>query len=156
MSLDNINKKVNITKYGGTATTLGQKVKAASIPVALASDSDTLAVSITQGTPVNEYAENSAVTSSVSEVVVTYTVPVGKTFYIQGFSGSGTATARFRLRVGGTVVGVVRTSTAQRSNDAHYDWGAITAGAGIVVDVLGFHEQGTDQSLESNIFGYII
>ncbi len=40
------NGSINIAKYGGTATTLGQKAMAASAPVVLASDQPTIPVSL--------------------------------------------------------------------------------------------------------------
>lgn len=127
-------------------------------------DSDTLrAVSADKPLPVddlrrtgfNSYDEDTSVVSTVETIVLTYTVPAGKTANIEGFSGTGTATGRFKLKVAGTTNGVIRTSTSERSKNADYKNGPVQASAGAAVTVTAYHEEVSNQTMECSLYGYL-
>jgi len=108
---------VNITKYGGTSTTLGQKAMTASIPVVIASDQSAVAVSGTV-----------AVTQSTSPWVVSGTISA-----TQGTSPwviSGTvATSNFPTTVD-TNYGTVGASTIRTAAQIGNATGAAAFNAG--------------------------
>jgi len=65
-SLPASDENVNIDKYGGSSTTLGQKPSASSIPVVIASDQSTINVQIPAITPITNYFTDVAVASGSS------------------------------------------------------------------------------------------
>lgn len=74
---------VDITKYGGTATTLGQKAMAASVPVVLSSDQSAVPVSgsvtVTQATGTNLHTVlDSGVLTSITNALPAGTNSIGK------------------------------------------------------------------------------
>jgi hypothetical protein len=106
-------------------------------------------------TPVYSYAEDTAVVSTTETTVLTYTVPATKTINIQGFSCTGTATGRFKLKVAGTTKSVLRTSAASRSERVYWGKGVIQATAGIAVIITAYHEEIPNQTMEVALYGYL-
>jgi len=89
------NWTVNLTQIAGSALSLGQKTMANSIPVVLPSDQT---LSITTGSSAgktNVFLTSTLVTTATTadQVVLTYTVTVGKTLYLENFSLQGYVTS---------------------------------------------------------------
>jgi hypothetical protein len=78
----------NIAQVGGTSITVGQKVMASSIPVTIASDQSTVITTlgnVTGKAIVLKTSTLTTVATTADQVVLTYTVTAGKTFYLQYF-----------------------------------------------------------------------
>ena len=81
--------KIGLTDGSGTSITLGQKVIASSIPVAIASDQTVIPVTLGNITgKTNVLKTGSLVTTAITadQVILTYTVTAGKTFYLQSLT----------------------------------------------------------------------
>lgn len=105
--------------------------------------------------PFNQFGEDTAVVSVTETTIASYTVPAGKTANIEGFLVNGSATGRYKLKVDGVVKAVARTSAADRTVNPSFGNGVITATAGLVVIVTGFHEEVANQTMDANVFGYL-
>jgi hypothetical protein len=108
------------------------------------------------GTPTNEYGSSAAVVSTTETTILTYTVPGGSTFKIQGFRVSGTATGLFKLKVNGAIKGIARTSASDRVEVVDFGKGYISAATGLDVVVTAYHEETANQSMDANVFGLLI
>lgn len=100
------------------------------------------------------YDEQSGVGPNSETVLLTYTVPNGSTLYIGGFSGTGTALARYRLFVGGSAVLGYRTSHADRNALVHFPQDH-QAGGGQVVEIKVTSYGDPSEDFEGSLFGVI-
>jgi len=151
---------INLHRVAGTATDSNAgAVGNGTQRVILASDDPAVTslatIASPFGTPINEYAEQGAIAFETETTVVTYAVPGGTTLNIQGFSASGTATARFRLFIDAAAVGILRTSAAERSISVDYANGVIQAAAATTVTIKAYHEETANQTFQGNLFGYL-
>lgn len=78
---------VNVSEYGGAATTLGQKVSASSIPVVIASDQSTIAISAAT-LPLPTGASTSALQTAGNATLVTINTTLGSPFQAGGSIGN--------------------------------------------------------------------
>lgn len=113
-------------------------------------------LSLAPRTPFNQFGENAAVASASETTLATYTVGAGVTAYIQGFSGVAGVAARYKLKVAGVTVGLLKTSASKPSESVSYVDGAVTASAGQAVIVTGYHGDSTSNEMASNIFGFLV
>lgn len=104
--------------------------------------------------PINEFAENVAVVSTVDSVVLTYTVPLNVTANIQGMVVTGQAAGRFKLKLNGVTKSIVRTTAAKTTELVDFEDGPIVGVAGDVFTVVGYHEEIPNLALAANLFGY--
>lgn len=108
----------NIGAYGGTATTLGQKVMASSIPVSLASDQSALAVTISGNQAINLVQWGGVTLTVASALADAAAVPTtGKVGGVE-------------MAYNGTTVDLVRNMAATDGNAANATTGVIAVGVG--------------------------
>jgi hypothetical protein len=80
--------KVGLTDGVGTSITVGQKVMASSLPVTIASDQSTIITTLGNSigkSVVMKTGTITTTTATANQVVLTYTVTAGKTFYLEYF-----------------------------------------------------------------------
>jgi hypothetical protein len=99
-----------------------------------------------------QYAEDTAVVSTVETTVLTFT-PGVRTF-ISGGSFGGSAQFRFKVKLAGVTKSVVRTSAAIPTQHPHWPEGAIDVAAGVAVTVTAFHEEIANQTAQITLLGY--
>lgn len=104
-------------------------------------------------TALNVFAEAAAVISTSETTVVSYTATAVLTV-IQGVLVTGQAAGRFKLKVDGVTKTIVRTTAAKTTEQFQFEDGIITATAGQVILITGFHELIANQALAGNLFGY--
>lgn len=105
------------------------------------------------GTPVNVYAENTTVPSSTLTIILSYTVPVGKTLSITGAYGWGQADGEFAIKVDSVFVGGGWSSPSFRTLHLDYVPAPILATAGQVVTVNVTQYQTSTQDFKANLLG---
>jgi hypothetical protein len=100
----------NISQWGGSATTLGQKVMASSVPVVISSDQSSVAVNTNPTGATNVLKTGTITTTAVTadQVVLTYTVTAGKTFYMTYLVMYGRLTV---LAATATILGAISLET---------------------------------------------
>ncbi len=104
-------------------------------------------------TPANTYAEVTLVPPSSLTTVASYTVPAGKSFYIQGFVAGGTANAWFKLQINGVTVMSARSTTAQQTVTPSFLTSCPVASAGQTVTIKVIHEESSNADFEGTILG---
>jgi hypothetical protein len=105
------------------------------------------------GTPVNVFAENTTVPSSILTAILSYTVPAGKTLSITGVYGWGQADGEFAIKVDSVVVGGGWSSPSFRTLHLNYESAPISATAGQVVTVNVTQYQTSTQDFKANLLG---
>ena len=106
-----------------------------------------------EGTPVNQFAENTTVPSGVLTAILSYTVPVGKTLSIEGAIGWGQADGDFLIKVDSVVVGGGWSSPSFRTLQLDYTAAPITANAEQVVTINVTQYQTSTQDFKANLLG---
>lgn len=110
-------------------------------------------------TRVTEYGSVTLVPYNTETTVVSYTVPVGQTFYITNIVGTGDAPqgARYTCYVNLTQFAGARSSLAEPTITIKAPYGERTATAGqtILVRVTHYYSAGTGD-FEATIFGYTL
>jgi hypothetical protein len=107
------------------------------------------------GTPVNKYAENIAVPSSTLTIIVSYTVPAGKTLSIIGMYGWGTSDGEFAIKVDSVFVGGGWSSPSFRTLHLDYESAPVLANAGQVVTVNVTQYYASTQDFKANLLGQL-
>lgn len=156
----NVTDNINIYNFcdpllGGTVAT---NVLTLTYDTTSMSDTDNLQIFYDDpvgNTPVNQFDEDSAVASTSETTVSTYIVGAGKTFNIEGFMVTGTASGRFKLKIDGTTKAILRTSTAERNAFIQFRKGVIQAIAAETVTVTSYHEETANQEMAVNLYGYL-
>jgi hypothetical protein len=113
----------------------------------------------TSGAPVNTYGEIAAVVSGVLTTIVSYTVPVGKTFYLRHATSSGENIGSFWLEVDSVKQSAKRTWHGTLSVDFHFEGDngqGLIATAGQVVRIRALHNRGGTADFEGNLFGRLL
>jgi len=105
------------------------------------------------GTPVNVFAENTTVPSSILTAILSYTVPAGKTLSITGVYGWGQADGEFVIKVDSVVVGGGWSSPSFRTLHLDYIAAPIPATSGQVVTVNVTQYQTSTQDFKANLLG---
>jgi hypothetical protein len=108
------------------------------------------------GTPVVQYGVVTLVPANVETTIVSYVVPVGKTFYGAGFVASGNSHGLYRIYFNGTAVLSGRSSTAVPTMDLSFKMATPTATAGQTIAVKITHYAGSTADFEGTILGYIL
>jgi len=111
VSANGAGTNVNVAQWGGTATTLGQKTMAASVPVAIASDQTAIPVTIsgsgTSGAIQPATTFNSETTGVASVVTVSIAASGSTRVYLYGVTvrcSAGSASLTVKDGVGGTTI----------------------------------------------------
>lgn len=106
------------------------------------------------------YGAITNVASSVESTVASYTVPIGKDFYLVRTLISGTNIALYRLKVNGTTISTRRTWFADRLSDQVETSGQPNTGVhivqGDVVSITVEHTRPTLGDFEATILGLLI
>lgn len=108
------------------------------------------------GTEANTYDDVTLVPTSVETTIVSYTVPVGYTFYFIGLNTSGNANAIFRLYVDGSIVLAARNSVANLTVSLNYSQSPIKVSAGDTIAIKVIHSVSASCDFEGTILGYIV
>lgn len=112
------------------------------------------------GTVVYEYNEVLTVPSATETAIVTYTVPVAKTSYLQLVTASGTNIAEYRLKINGTVIAKKYTYF---SGDLSADFNlrnesdsnpGILLNAGDIVTITAIHNRGFSGNFNATIIAF--
>jgi hypothetical protein len=108
------------------------------------------------GTEANTFGIVSLVLTGIETTVVTYTVPVGKTFYFIGLNTSGNANALYKLYVDGSVIIAGRSSVANLTLNLTYSYSPIKVVAGDTIAIKVTHQAGVSCDFEGTILGYTL
>lgn len=106
-------------------------------------------------TSINQYSSGTG-TAGVLTDILTYTVPTGKTFYIEGYIATGEAEARFEVTVDSVVKTAYRITRADLTAEVNFGKAPIVALADSVVKVRVENHYNTNLTFETNIYGYLI
>lgn len=113
-------------------------------------------VSSYPGTEANTYDDVTLVPTSAETTIVTYTVPLGNTFYFIGLNASGNANALYRLYVDGNIVLAARSSVANLTVSLSYAHSPIKVVAGDTISIKVIHEASVSCDFEGTILGYTL
>jgi hypothetical protein len=105
------------------------------------------------GTPVNVYAENTTVPPGILTIILSYTVPAGKTLSITGAYGWGTYNGEYAIQVDGIEVGGGWTSAANINFHVDYSSAPVFATAGEVVTVCVTMYATHTEDFKANLLG---
>lgn len=96
------------------------------------------------------------VTPYVETLLVEYQVPQYKTYYLEGFMGSGNGNGIFRLKQDGvSVFPPQRTSEANRDFHVLKDGGLLTFTSGKKVQLWVYHENDANLTFEGCLLGFL-
>ena len=117
--------KAQLQDNDGAAITLGQKTKAASLPVVLASDSDPIAVTISpdgQGTEIHDFKKATAIAKDATDSH-DYTVTALKTLKLQKVDASASGKMKMEVLVAdGGVTFVSKTVKFNSAANPNIEW----------------------------------
>ena len=108
------------------------------------------------GTEANTFDMVSLVPSGVETTVVTYTVPVDKTFYFIGLNASGNANGIFKLYVESDAILAGRNSVANLNISLNYSYSPIKVLAGDTISIKVLHQVSVSCDFEGTILGYTL
>jgi hypothetical protein len=109
----------------------------------------------TADTKINEFANVSAVATSVLTTVVTYTVPAGKTFFLDEVECGGENIARYDVLLDAVLIARKRTWFSGGLN-LSFRFSKFEISAASVVSVKVVHDRPLTGDFESRIIGTII
>jgi hypothetical protein len=101
---------------------------------------------------VNEFTITGLVASGSPQIILTYTVPSGKTLDINQIVAWGTYDGEYIINVAGTPSGGGRTSGATRTLDVSYS-SPIVASSGDIVNITVEHYSSTTEGFKANLIG---
>jgi hypothetical protein len=108
------------------------------------------------GLEANIFGLVTLVPSNVETTVVSYAVPVSKTFYFIGLNASGNANALYVLYVDGSSTLAGRTSVANLTLSLNYAYSPIKVSAGDTISIKVTHYANTSCDFEGTILGYTL
>ena len=149
-----LNTTTNLSLVGGGPITLGQKLSAASLPVVLATDQSPIPVAVTT-TAVTTfiYNEQAAVAAGGTATVVTYTVAVGKTFYLNSVQASGDTVGLYKVLNGVTTIAKSRSTYGQY--DTNFNLIGIPFTAGNVLSLVVTNDGTAPSDFNGTIYGQL-
>lgn len=100
--------------------------------------------------------DEAVVSSATETTVVSYTVPVDKTFYFIGLNASGNANALFKVYVDGNSTLAGRTSVANLTLSINYSYSPIKVNAGNTIAIKATHYASVNCNFEGTILGYTL
>ena len=103
------------------------------------------------GSVVNEYDTATGVAKDTPTVVVTYTVPVGKTFFFKQVEVSGSNRSTYKVEIAGSDQAKKRTYGSQLNEE--FDFFNKLYAAGTVINVIAEHSRPTTGDFEARIIG---
>lgn len=108
-------------------------------------------------TPVSTYAEIIAVPVNSLTAITSFVVPLGFSFYIQGFIAGGTVNAWFKLSINGTNILSGRSTTAKQTIQPSFMGANPMASAGDLVALSVIHQVvGVTPDFEGAILGVLV
>lgn len=105
---------------------------------------------------VNEYNSASVPAGGTPTVILTYTVPAGKSFSLSSFVAWGDIDAEYQLKVDSVQVGGGRSSIATPTLNVNYGAGVVKATTGQVVTIVALQYANTAYTLQANLAGSLI
>jgi len=108
------------------------------------------------GTEANSFAMASLVPSGIETTVVSYTVPVDKTFYFIGLNASGNANGIFKLYVESDAILAGRNSVANLNVSLNYSYSPIKVASGDTISIKVLHQASVSCDFEGTILGYTL
>lgn len=103
---------------------------------------------------INEYDEVTGVVPSILTTLVTYTVPVGKSFDLSYVEGSGTNVARYTVVVDGVTISSKRTWWSGPFN-AEFEFNGYEVSSNSVIQLKVFHTRPMNGDFEARINGVL-
>jgi len=103
--------------------------------------------------PINIFNGPVTVTNNVETVILTATVPIGKTWKIQGFVVWGDIWAEYFLKIDGAVIGGCVTTPAKMTTNINYQDGTKNATANKIVTITVLYKIGTNRKFNANLYG---
>lgn len=107
------------------------------------------------GTPTNIYGASNA-SFNIETNIVSYTVPVGKTFNITEVEVWGDYFAEYFVRINGTQTGGTNVSCAERSKTLEFEVAPIPATSGQVITVSVKHQAMGTVTFHCNLMGGLV
>lgn len=108
------------------------------------------------GDSVVEYGVATLIPSATETTIVSYVVPVGKTFHGIGFVATGNSHGLFRMYFNGVAKIAGRSSVAVPTMDISFKQATTTALAGQTVTIKVTHYAPSTADFEGTILGYLI
>jgi len=96
--------------------------------------------------------DNDIISTGVETVILSHNE--GTQFYLTKVICSGTADARYALKIGSTTISAERSSWNNRNVKFEFGRKGLDIGAGSVVNVTALHSEPVDQAYEISLFGY--
>lgn len=97
-----------------------------------------------------------AISAGTEASILTYSVPIGKTFYFIGLSASGNTSGTYKLYIDSDPVLAGRTSIANLNLDKTFHQSPVSAPATSEVSVKVFHYTPANCEFEATVFGHLI
>lgn len=109
---------------------------------------------VTEITPIHN--TKTSVIAGVETTLVDYTVPTGKSFFVQSWVASGKADGEYRLFINGEPKGYGRTSSAERNNKNVFGGAVgIKCVANDYIQLTVTHWETSSQDYEGTINGFL-
>jgi hypothetical protein len=101
---------------------------------------------------VRDYEEKTTVLPNIETIILTYTNP--QSYYLEKIICSGTADAKFKVKLNGTAIETLRNSWNNRNIAFDFTNKSVYCSAGTTVTVTAVHAEKTAQDYESSLFGF--
>lgn len=108
------------------------------------------------GLEANTFAEVSSIPSGIESIVLSYTVPVSKTFYFIGLNASGNANALFKIYIESNSILAGRTSVSNLTLAINYAYSPIKVSSGDTIYMKVTHYASVACNFEGTILGYTL
>lgn len=108
----------------------------------------------TSDTSVNEYSEISSLASGSLTTILSYTVPVGKTLFLNHIEVSGGNIAKYQVEINSIVKGTRRTYWGNFNSDFYYNKQKILSG--IIIKVSVIHTRPIVADFNATLLGTLI
>lgn len=104
-----------------------------------------------------EFNTNNSIADSVETILVSYTVPAGKTFYFTGLVTQGDVPAVYRVYIGGSCKMSFRSTSSNPCITQSFHMPAFSASASSVITIKVTHYiSGVTGGFEGTLLGYIV
>jgi hypothetical protein len=109
---------------------------------------------VSSETNINQFSEISSLVKSTLTDIVTYTIPVGKTFYLKMVESSGNNYAEYSVLRGVTKIGSKRSS--ELDFNVNLPFHDLPFNSGEIISVKVIHERPQSGDFEGRIIGVLI
>ncbi len=106
------------------------------------------------GDVTNIFNQVTNVASGSPTTITSYTVPIGKVFFLKGINASGSNRAKFTVKIGGSSESIKR--TYQPIFNVKFDFFNLKVSAGVTILVEVEHDRSSVNEFDSNIMGNLV